>query len=187
MVPDLDAVRVDHHAGFRIDALGPEARPEVGRHDADLQDAVRAIEQLTDRRVAQRPEVDARVLRVTPGECGLAQQVGDHGQPEPLGQAYDRWRQAMTAGDDAHVESRPPRRREHRLDLGHSLVERAGQGLARLGRALGAPTAPTDRRPAPSPDPAGSPGNRAASTRPRGAGPGRSSREPTRGRRGPPR
>ncbi len=42
----------------------------------------------------------------------------------------------MTADHDAHVKSRPLRRREHRFDLGHGLVDRAGQGRARLGRAL---------------------------------------------------
>ena len=145
MVADLDAIRVDHHAGFRIDALGPEARPEVGREDADLQDTIRAIDQLADRRVAQRTEVDARILRVTLGERGLAQQVGHHEEPEPLGQAYDRLRQAVAAHSDAHVKSRPARRREHRLDLGDRLVDRPGQGRATSRPCARAPTAPTDR------------------------------------------
>ena len=126
MVADLDAIRLDDHACPRIDALAPEARPEVGRQDADLQHAIRAIEQLAHRRVTQRPQVDPRVLGMATREGGLAQQVGDHRDPEPLRQAHDGLRQPVTTDPDsrrrgpavgpprASIRSRPRPRRSRR-------------------------------------------------------------------------
>ena len=69
VVPHLYGIRVDHHACFRVDALGPETRSQVGECHADPEHAVGAIDERTHVRIAQSTQVNADILRVALRKC----------------------------------------------------------------------------------------------------------------------
>ena len=128
MISHLDAIGLDHDAGFGIDLLGPEAGPKIGGQHADAEDAVRTIEQVANFRISERSQIE-------PDELGMA--LGKRrtflanrwrpARPTVSASWDDGGGEVMAADADTHVKHRSPGRDEHRHDLASQLIERGGR------------------------------------------------------------